>query len=45
MFLVNAKINFDECSKTTISFKMIDVITVGMQSFEISAHLLLIMPY
>ena len=42
MFSVNAKINFDEGFKTKISYKMIDFITKGMQSFEMNAYLLLI---
>ena len=44
MFLVNAKINFDECFKTNISFIKIDFTTKGTQSFEMNAYHLLIMP-
>ena len=36
---VSAKINFSYCFKTSISFNMIDFITIGMQSFEINAYL------
>ena len=42
---VPADPNFGLCFKTTISFNMIDVITNGMHSFEISVHLLLTMPH